>query len=192
MRFYAVLAVLAAGSGSLCAQTSILAQSRPRARDFSKNLAPYVASPQPVVEKMLEAGRLKAGETVYDLGCGDGRILITAVEKFKAKAVGVELAENLARIARENIHRRNFDEMAKVIQANMLDVDLSPADVVTIYLMSASNEVLRPQLEKQLRPGARVVSHGFEVKGWKAARIESVDVAGRSRLIYVYEMPQKH
>jgi len=155
------------------------------------NLAPFVPSPQHIVERMLELGNLKAGETVYDLGCGDGRILVTAVDKFRAKAVGVEISPELVRQANENIKRHNAVEQAKVIQGDLLEVDLSDADVVTLYLLTHSNERLRPRLEKLLKPGARIVSHDFAVRGWKPIAVEKIAAHNRMHTIYVYQIEKK-
>jgi len=154
--------------------------------DHAKSLAPFVPSPQNIVEKMLEAAQLKPGETIFDLGCGDGRVLITASQKFRAKAVGVELSPKLAQMARDQIRHNNLAESAKVIEGNLLDVDLSAADVVTLYLLTESNARLRPNLERYLKPGTRVVSHDFEIRGWKPARVEEVQAHRRMHRIYVY------
>jgi cyclopropane fatty-acyl-phospholipid synthase-like methyltransferase len=151
-------------------------------------LAPYVPSPQPIVERMLDAAQLKPGETVFDLGCGDGRILITAARQYKAKAVGVELDQRLVSMANDSIRQARVEQMASVRHANLLDVDLSRADVVTLYLLTDANAKLKPRLEKYLKPGARVVSHDFEIKGWKPARVEEVEAHRRAHRIYVYEI----
>ncbi|MEJ7606805.1 MAG: class I SAM-dependent methyltransferase [Bryobacteraceae bacterium] len=158
-------------------------------REHSQNLAPYVASPQPIVDRMLDLAGVKPGETVYDLGCGDGRILITAAQRFGAKGVGVELSEKLVRSTTDSLKRMNLNEQIKIVHANLLDVNLEPADVVTIYLETGSNDKLRPNFEKSLRPGTRVVSHDFEVRGWKPSRIEKLHVYNRDHTIYVYTMP---
>jgi SAM-dependent methyltransferase len=158
-------------------------------REYSQNLAPYVASPQPIVDRMLDLAGVKQGETVYDLGCGDGRILITAVQRFNAKGVGVELSEKLVRSTQENVKRMNLQEQIKVIHGNLLDANLERADVVTIYLETGSNALLRPNLEKTLRPGTRVVSHDFEVRGWKPSKMEKIQAYNRAHTIYVYVMP---
>lgn len=155
------------------------------------NLAPWVGSPQSVVERMLEAASLKPGETVFDLGCGDGRILITAAKKFRAKAVGVELSEKLVRQANDAIQQNAVQQMASVVHANLLDVDLSSADVVTLYLLTESNSKLRPNLERYLKPGARVVSHDFEIRGWKPVRVEEVNAHRRNHRIYVYQVGKR-
>lgn len=154
-------------------------------------LAPDFPSPQEVVEKMLEMAHVKPGETVYDLGCGDGRIVITAARKFKAKAVGVELSPQLVKIASARVRALGLEGDVRIIHANLLRVDLRPADVVTIYLLTASNDLLRPNLERDLKPGARVVSHDFEIRGWKPAAEEKIEAEGRPRTIYVYEIPAK-
>ncbi|HTA72272.1 MAG TPA: methyltransferase domain-containing protein, partial [Bryobacteraceae bacterium] len=147
------------------AQSALYGQSR--AKHYANSLAPYVASPQQIVDRMLELADLKAGETLYDLGSGDGRVLITAVQRYHAKAIGIEISEALVRSTTERIHLLGLDSDARVIRGDLLDVDLSPADVVTIYLATDSNEILRPNLEKYLKPGARVVSHDYVVPGWK-------------------------
>jgi protein-L-isoaspartate O-methyltransferase len=154
----------------------------------AERLAPYVPSPQAVVEVMLEAAALKPGETVYDLGCGDGRILITAAQRFKAKGVGVELSEELAHQTQEHVKRLGLQNRITIIHGNLLEADVSPADVVTLYLETGSNALLRPRLEQSLRPGARVVSHDFMMRGWKPTRIEKVEVSHRTHTIYVYEI----
>lgn len=156
--------------------------------DTKNSLAPYVPSPQNIVERMLEAANVRPGEMVYDLGCGDGRVLITAVQLYKAKAVGIELSPDLARQATDRLRVLHLDNDAKVVEANLLDVDLSPADVVVLYLLTESNEKLRPKLERLLHPGARVVSHDYEIRGWKPTKVEYVEAHRRRHKIYVYEI----
>ncbi len=167
----------------LALSVPLAAQAPPR---YSNRLAPYVASPVRVVDRMLELAKIKPGETVVDLGCGDGRILISAVEQYKAKAIGIEISPKLVAQATERIQREGLTDQAKVIQGDLLQADLTAADVVTIYLESSLNEQLRPKLEKQLKPGARVVSHDYPVPGWKPLRVDKSD--GR-HLVYLYEMP---
>jgi ubiquinone/menaquinone biosynthesis C-methylase UbiE len=157
----------------------------------AERLAPFVPSPQPVVERMLEAAGVKAGETVYDLGCGDGRVLITAAERFKAKGVGVELSARLVEQARQTVRQRGLQNWITILEGDLLEADVSHADVVTLYLLTSSNEQLQPKLEQSLRAGARVVSHDFAMRGWKPARIEKVDVSNRTHTIYVYEIKKK-
>jgi cyclopropane fatty-acyl-phospholipid synthase-like methyltransferase len=144
-----------------------------------------------VVEQMLIVSGLKPGETLYDLGSGDGRIVIAAARSFGASAVGVEISEKLVRTANENIKQAGLAAHAKIIQGSLLEVDLSDADVVTLYLLTSSNDQLKPNLEKYLKPGARVVSHDFQIRGWKPARVERVLAHNREHTIYVYRMPPR-
>jgi protein-L-isoaspartate O-methyltransferase len=155
---------------------------------YVNKLAPYVNSPARVVDRMLELANIRPGETVFDLGCGDGRILIAAVQKYQARAVGVEISPKVVAQANANIQKAKLGGQARVIQGDLLQTDLTGADVVTIYLTTSFNEELRPRLEKFLKPGARVVSHDYAVPGWKATRV--VEAEGRQKHpIYLYEMP---
>jgi ubiquinone/menaquinone biosynthesis C-methylase UbiE len=156
-----------------------------------QKLAPFVTSPQPIIDRMLELAGLKPGEVLYDLGCGDGRILVSAVKKFGAKAVGVEMSEPLVKQATNNIHSQGIQDQARIIQADMMGVDVSAAQVVTLYLLTDANDLLKPKLEKELKPGARVVSLEFKVRGWKPARVDKVEAHHRPYTVYLYEMPQK-
>jgi cyclopropane fatty-acyl-phospholipid synthase-like methyltransferase len=153
---------------------------------YTNKLAPFVGSPARVVDRMLELANVKPGEMVFDLGSGDGRIVIAAVKNYKAKAVGVEISPKLAAMANERIHKEGIDSEAKVIEGDLLKADLTGADVVTIYLTTPLNAELRPRLEKFLKPGARVVSHDYAVPGWKPTKREELD---NKHLIYLYEMP---
>jgi predicted RNA methylase len=163
------------------------------AQEFAKseNLAPYIPSPQIVVERMLELARVKPGETVYDLGSGDGRILFAAAQKFKAKAVGIELSPELCKSTQAKIARLGLQDQVKVVQGSLLKVDLSPADVVTVYLLTTSNDRLKPNLEKYLKSGARVVSNDFEIRGWKPAEIVNMKAGNITHTIYLYEVGSK-
>lgn len=178
---------LVAGAVLLCA----LPAFPQRLKHYSNSLAPYVVSPQAIVDRMLEMADIKPGETVYDLGSGDGRILITAVQRYRSKAVGIEISDSLASIARDRIQKLGLQNDARVINADMMQVDLSPADVVTMYLATDSNEILRPNLEKYLKKGARVVSHDYAVVGWKPKQVDRDVPEARGHVIYLYEMPAK-
>jgi ubiquinone/menaquinone biosynthesis C-methylase UbiE len=162
-----------------------------RSKHYANSLAPYVVSPQAIVDRMLELADLKPYETLYDLGSGDGRILLTAVQRFHSKAVGVEISDALVDSTNDKILRLGFQNQARIIHADMLLVDLSPADVVTIYLATDSNEILRPNLEKYLKKGARVVSHDYAVAGWKPKLVDKEVPEARGHVIYLYEMPPK-
>lgn len=169
----------------------VFAQSGSRIgiRPQPMRLAPSVPSPPNVVNRMLEAAHLKPGETLYDLGSGDGRVLITAAQTFGAKAVGVEISKDFVASSTKRIKDLKLDEKVQVIEGDLLQVDLSRADVVTLYLLTKSNDLLRPQLEKQLKAGARVVSHDYAIPGWQPARVETVEAHKREHKLYVYEFP---
>jgi ubiquinone/menaquinone biosynthesis C-methylase UbiE len=155
-----------------------------------RKLAPYVPTPQHVVDKMLDLAQLKPGEKLYDLGSGDGRIVITAAKDYRAKAVGVEISEELYQQTRQRISDLKLDRSVSLVHGDFLDVDLKDADVVTLYLLTETNEKLKPKLET-LRPGARVVSHDFEIRHWVPERTEKVEVHKRTHTIYVYRMPPR-
>lgn len=190
MRFTGLLFLIVLGTAS-----AALAQERgPRFKRnpdvYTKKLAPFVASPQRIVDRMLEMAAIKPNETVFDLGCGDGRILFQAAQKYQAKAVGIEIDEKLVQNTNEHIASLGLQNRVKVQQGNLLEADLSSADVVTIYLLTQSNELLRPRLEKMLKPGTRVVSYDYAVPGWKPKKIDRTNESNNGgHLIYLYEMP---
>lgn len=155
-------------------------------------LAPSYPSPQAVVDRMLTLADIKPGETVYDLGCGDGRIVITAATKFAAKAVGVEIRRDIYESTAAHVASLGLADQVHIVHGDALKTNLAPADVVTLYLLTSSNERLRPVLEAQLRKGARVVSHDFEIRGWKPEKTEKILVEGRPHMIYVYKMGTEH
>ena len=158
--------------------------------ELTENLAPNLPTPQLVVQKMLEAGHVKAGETVYDLGSGDGRILIAAVQQFGARGVGIEILPEMCEKSRRRIKELGLDDRITIVQGSALRADLRPADVVTMCLLTASNERLRPLLEKSLKPGSRVVSNQFPVKGWRPFAVAHVREGSMEHIIYVYNMGQ--
>lgn len=153
-------------------------------------LAPAFPTPQGVVDRMLELAGLKAGETLYDLGCGDGRIVITAAQKFKAKAVGVEIRRDIYETTSGRVRSLGLNDLVKIVYGNALKTDLSQADVVTLYLLTSSNDRLKPVLSK-MKPGARVVSHDFEIHDWKPLTTERMMVANRPHMIYLYQIRGK-
>jgi len=164
-------------------------QSAPTTSD-SDRLAPYVPTPMEVVEKMLELAEVRSDDVVYDLGSGDGRIVIMAAQKYGAQAVGVELDGRLYQESSARIAELGLAERAKIFHENMFEVNYNRATVVTLYLLTSVNERLRPRLEKQLRSGARVVSHDFQVPGWNADKTAEVTSAnGVSHKIYLYVRP---
>jgi len=151
-------------------------------------LAPYYPTPELVVQKMLEFGDLKAGETMFDLGSGDGRIVFMAASMFNANAIGVELDNDLARQSIDYARKRGIKN-ARIIHGDLLKQDYSSADLVTVYLLPSSiNDKVRPLLEKQLKKGARVVSHDFNFSGWKHTKSLTIDDdgEGRAHTLYLY------
>jgi ubiquinone/menaquinone biosynthesis C-methylase UbiE len=182
-RFLSLFAPLATGA------VALLRAQQPGSPAAKGLIAPFVSSPQEIVTKMLEAGKLKPGETLYDLGSGDGRIVLAAAQQFRAKAVGVELSERLARYSADTISKLGLEKQASVLHADIFEVDLSPANVVTLYLMRDANDLLRPKLERELKPGARVVSHDYEIRSWKPVAVEQVEAYKRTHNIFVYAVP---
>lgn len=156
--------------------------------EMKKSLAPYVSSPITVVERMLELCGVAEDKVVYDLGCGDGRILVTAAKNYRARAVGVELSPKWAQVATDKVVEAGVQDRVRVLQLDMMDANLSEADIVTLYLISDANAILRPKLEKELRPGSCVVSHDFEIDGWKPFKVETIKVFQRPHSVYVYRV----
>lgn len=171
---------------ALLSLTCAVGFAQPR---YGKSLAPYVVSPQVIVDRMLELANFKPGDTLFDLGSGDGRVVITAAQRYRVKAVGVEISDKLVKSANEKIVASGVKNLASIVHGDLLEADLSSADVVTIYLMTNSNELLRPNLEKYLKSGARVISHDYAVPGWKAKYIEKVEPESRGHVLYYYVMP---
>jgi precorrin-6B methylase 2 len=151
-------------------------------------LAPVFPSPESVVDQMLSMAQVKSGEMVYDLGCGDGRIVIAAAQKFKAHAVGIEIRRDIYEKTLANVASLGLADQVKIVHGNALKYDLSPADVVTLYLMTSSNDRLKPLLLKDLKPTARVVSHDFAISGWKPAAVNKMMVGGRPHMVYLYRV----
>lgn len=157
---------------------------------YLERIVPYVPTPQDIVEKMLELANVQPDDVVYDLGSGDGRIVITAAQKFGARAVGVELDPDLYKQSSDRIKELGLEGQAQVLHENMFSVNVHRATVVTLYLLTAVNEKLRPMLEKQLRPGARIVSHDFQVPGWEPEKtIDVLSKNGISHKLYLYVRP---
>jgi SAM-dependent methyltransferase len=152
----------------------------------SKKIVPFVPTPQEVVDKMIELAGVKKGDVVYDLGSGDGRIVITAAKKG-ARAVGFDVDGDLVKESRENIRKAGVQELAEIRQQDILTVDLSGASVVTMYLLPDVNLKLRPNVLSQMKPGSRVVSHAFDMGDWKPDKTERVN----GRTIYFWTVPAK-
>ena len=155
--------------------------------------APFVATPPDVVERMLALAKVSRRDVVYDLGSGDGRIVIAAAQKFGARGVGVDIEPARIAEAEENARRAGVQRLVTFKLQDALKTDVSDATVVTLYMLSAINVKLRPILTKQLRPGARVVSHSFAMGDWEPEVVDTFrDAAGTSRTLYLWTADGKY
>lgn len=162
----------------------------PTEEDRKDRLAPFVPSPEDVVEVMLKTANVNKNDRVYDLGSGDGRIVILAAQKYQAQAVGVEIDDDLYKKSVERIAELGLQNTAKILHMNMYKVDLKPATVVTLYLLTSVNERLKPILERDLRSGARVVTHDFKIPGWEDVKSQKVTAdTGITHTVYLYVRP---
>jgi len=150
----------------------------------------YVPTPQHVVDKMLELAEVKKDDLLYDLGCGDGRIVVTAAKKYGCKAVGFDIDPARIKDSLENVRKNDVGDLVTIEQKDIFELDLSEVDVVTLYLLPRLNVKLIPQLEK-LKPGSRIVSHNFDMKGVTPDRV--VEIEGKDgnfdRTIYLWTTP---
>jgi tRNA G46 methylase TrmB len=173
----------------LCFLTAFFCGSLPAQNGAAQKLAPYYPTPQTIVEKMLELGGLKAGEKMFDLGSGDGRIVIMAAQKFHAEAVGIEIERDLCKQSLDRIRKLGLEKTAHIVNGDLLQQNYSSADLITVYLMPEPMDAkVQPLLDRQLKKGARVVSHDFEFRNWTPEKVESIadDGEGRSHSIYLY------
>ena len=152
----------------------------------SKKIVPFVPSPQEVVDRMIELASVKKGDLVYDMGSGDGRIVIAAAKKG-AKAVGFEIDGDLVKESRENIRKAGVQNLAEIRRQDILSVDFSAASVITMYLLPDVNLKLKEKLLRQLKPGSRVVSHSFDMGDWPPDKVERVN----GRTVYLWIVPAK-
>ena len=156
-------------------------------RPDAPHLAPYVPTPQEVVERMLTLAGVSKSDVVFDLGCGDGRIPITAARKYGARGIGVDIDPQRIAEAKANAKAAGVEHLATFKLQDAMTTDVSGASVVTLYLLSASNLKLRPILTRQLKPGARIVTHSFGMGDWTPEQADSfTDAEGRSRMLFLY------
>jgi predicted RNA methylase len=135
-------------------------------------IAPFVSSPVAVIRRLLTLAVLKPKEIFFDLGSGDGGPIFIAAQEFGARSIGIELREDLVKLIKEKILKSDFKENVEIFNQDIFDVNLCNADVIYIYLTTSANEIIRPKLESELKNGARVVSHDYEIVEWKATKIE--------------------
>jgi len=145
--------------------------------DDADTRAPFITTPEEVVERMLELAGTGPSDVVMDLGSGDGRIVIAAARKFGARGIGVELDRRLVEAARRNAQRAGVGERVRFVQDDVLTADLAPASVVTIYLLPGLIGKLQPRLLAELAPGTRIVAHAFGMSGWAPDRTETLRIS---------------
>ncbi len=167
---------------SLVAGAILFAQSAPRTPDV-----PFVPTSQTLVVEMLKLANVTKADTVYDLGCGDGRIVIAAAKQFGAHGVGVDINPERIQEANENARRAGVADKVKFIEGDLFTADIRPATVVTLYLLPSVNLKLRPRLLAELKPGTRVVSHSFDMDDWKPDK--TIDVDGSQ--LYLWAIPER-
>jgi trans-aconitate methyltransferase len=183
------LAALAAGFAFIVGPRLLLWAQRSAA---PQKLAPYVRTPQDVVERMLALARVGPEDVVYDLGCGDGRLVITAAQRYGARGVGVDFDLDRVKESQVNAAKAGVESLVAFKHQSALDVDVSPATVVTLYLLSESNLLLRPILTRTLVPGSRIVSHQFSMGDWEPERKETfTDSQGTARILYLWRTDGK-
>ena len=157
------------------------------------SLAPYVPTPQDVVDRMLALAEVTKDDVVYDLGCGDGRIVVTAAKRYGARGVGVDIDPRRIEESVANARAAGVERLVEFRLQDAMTVDVSPATVVTLYLLSSSNAKLRPLLTRQLRPGARIVAHAFSMgPTWPADTIDQFTNAdGDETTLYLWKADGK-
>ena len=158
-----------------------------------QSLAPYVPTPQDVVERMLALAQVTKDDVVYDLGCGDGRIVVAAAKHYGARGVGVDIDPQRIKESIDNARAAGVDSLVEFRVQDALTVDVSRATVVTLYLLSSSNAKLRPILTRQLRPGARIVAHAFSMgSDWPADKTEQfLSLDGNHTTLYLWRTDGK-
>jgi hypothetical protein len=166
------------------ALSCVLLAQQPR----GEKLAPYYPTPESIVERMLELGGLKAGEKMYDLGSGDGRIVIMAAQRYHADATGVELDPDLVQSSTAKIRQLGLQKTAHIIDGDILKQDYSSANLITVYLLPESNLKVRPVLDATVKKGTRIVAHDFEIGGWMPDKTVTIadDGEGRSHTLFLY------
>jgi hypothetical protein len=188
--------IAAAGGGLLSVswQRGAVVGSAALAQSEDKKIVPYVPTPQEVVDRMLEIAQVKKGDVVYDLGSGDGRIVVTAAKKYGVKAIGFEIDPQRIKESHENIKKAGVEKLVEIRQQDIRTVDLSGASVLTMYLLPEVNLMLRPNIWSQMKPGSRVVSHDFDMGDWKPVKTEEIkDSSGWEHTLYFWrvEAPKK-
>lgn len=147
---------------------------------------PYVPTPNEVVDEMLKVAHVGKNDVVYDLGCGDGRIVIAAAQKYGARGIGVDLSEERIKECNENARKAGVTDRVKFLRQDLFETDLKDATVVTLYLLPHLNERLKPKLFSELKPGTRVVSHAFDMGDWNPDKVLHVKTGAEERTVYYW------
>lgn len=147
---------------------------------------PYVPTPQVVVDEMLAVADVKPGDVLYDLGSGDGRIVVTAAQRFGVRGVGIDINPERIQEAEANAKEAGVQELTEFRQEDLFEADIGKATVVTMYLLPSVNNRLKPKLLSELKPGTRIVSHAFDIDGWEPERVVEAD----GRTIYLWTVPE--
>ena len=161
-------------------------------RSDAADLAPYVPTPMPVVARMLAMAGVSASDVVYDIGCGDGRVVVEAAARYKARGVGIDILARLVEEASARARLAGVQNLTRFLCLDAMKADISEATVVAIYLLPESNALLRPKLERELSPGTRVVTHGYPIDGWEGlltGKATVSDELGRKHSVYAYRLP---
>lgn len=145
----------------------------------------YVPTPQEVVDAMLKLAGVHAGDVVYDLGCGDGRVVVTAAKQYGVRGVGIDINPERIAEARENAEKNGVTKLVTIRNEDLFEANIKEATVVTLYLLTSLNIKLRPKLWRDLRPGTRIVSHSFDMGDWKPEKEMNID----GRTIYLWRVP---
>ncbi|MCP8308273.1 MAG: methyltransferase domain-containing protein [archaeon] len=149
---------------------------------LSLPICPFDTTPDEVVRGMLEIAEVKPDDIVFDLGSGDGRIAITAAKEFGAIAYGVEIRKDLVKAARDKVRKLKLNFRVRIIYGDLFRADISRADAVFLYLTEGINIMLRPKLERELKLGARIVSHDYPIRGWVPKKIKTIG----GHILYLY------
>lgn len=182
---------------SFCAALIVAEEATKEKKKGKKDREPrqpdviYVPTPQEVVDRMLELAEVKKTDLVYDLGCGDGRIVVTAAKKYGCKAVGFDIDPPRLKESRENVKQNDVGDLVRIRNQDIFELDLSEANVITLYLLPSLNVKLIPQLDK-MKPGSRIVSHSFAMEGVTPDKVEKVKTeSGSEHTVYLFTIPLK-
>ncbi len=159
-------------------------------REDAEDLAPFVPTPPEVVDKMLELAQANKDSVIYDIGCGDGRIVVAAAKKYGARGVGIDIDPVRIKESKANAKASGVEKLVKFREEDATKTDISPATIVTLYLLPESNELLRPKFERELKPGTLIITHNYIVPGWEDKEIDTAtvtDAEGKSHSVFLYK-----